>query len=57
MERTHGKATAGVPSEVAECGVGRAKLQLADPTRYSLADPAAPHSRIEKSGGTVGERN
>ena len=29
MERTHGKATAGGPSEVADCGVGRAKLQLA----------------------------
>ena len=29
MERTLGKATAGGPSEVADCGVGRAKLQLA----------------------------
>ena len=28
-ERTHSKAAAGRPSEVADCGVGRAKLQLA----------------------------
>ena len=30
-ERIHGKAVAGGPSEVADCGVGWAKLQLADP--------------------------
>ena len=29
MERTCIKAAAGGPSEVADCGVGRAKLQLA----------------------------
>ena len=29
MERTHGKATEVGPSEVADYGVGRAKLQLA----------------------------
>ena len=56
-ERTRGRAGAGGPSEAVDCGTGQARLQLADPTRYSLADPAAPHSRIEKSGGTVGERN
>ena len=28
-ERTHSKAVAGGPSEVADCGVGWAKLQLA----------------------------
>ena len=28
-ERTHGKAAAGGASEVANCGVGWAKLQLA----------------------------
>ena len=31
MERTCGKAVAGGPSEVADCGVGWTKLQLADP--------------------------
>ena len=29
MERTHGKAVAGGPSEVADCGAGWARLQLA----------------------------
>ena len=29
MERTHGKAEAGRPSEVVDCGVGWAKLQKA----------------------------
>ena len=28
MERTHGKAVAGGPSEVADCGAGWARLQL-----------------------------
>ena len=28
-ERTHGKAVAGGPSKVADCGAGWAKLQLA----------------------------
>ena len=28
-ERTHSKAAAGGPSEVADCGAGLAKLQLA----------------------------
>ena len=28
-ERTHGKAVASRPSEVADCGAGQAKLQLA----------------------------
>ena len=29
MERIRGKVVAGRPSEVADCGAGRAKLQLA----------------------------
>ena len=29
MEKTHGKAAAGGPSEVVDCGAGWAKLQLA----------------------------
>ena len=37
-ERTHSKAAAGGPSEVADCGAGRAKLQLA--LRQQLVDPA-----------------
>ena len=48
VERTGGKAAAGGPSEVADCGMGQARLQLADPTRWWLADPAAPHLRIDK---------
>ena len=48
-ERTRGKAVAGGPSEVADCGTGQARLQLADPT--------ASHSRIDKLGGTVGEQS
>ena len=57
VERTHRKAAAGGPHEVADCGMGQARLQLADPTRWWLADPMAPHSRIDKLGGMVGERN
>ena len=30
MERTRGKAAAGGPREVADCGAGWAELQLAD---------------------------
>ena len=56
-ERTHSKAAAGRPSEVADCGAGQARLQLADPTRWWLADPAAPHLNIDKPGGTAGKRN
>ena len=44
VERTPGKVVAGRPSEVADCGTGQARLQLADPTRWWLADPEAPHS-------------
>ena len=46
MERTHGKVGAGRPSEVADCGMGQARLQLADPT--------APRLRIDKLGGMGG---
>ena len=47
--RTRGKAAAGRPREVADCRTGQARLQLADPT--------APHSRIDKPGGMAGERS
>ena len=33
-ERTHNKAAAGRPSEVADCRAGQARLQLVDPTRW-----------------------
>ena len=33
-ERTRGKARAGRDSEVADCGMGQARVQLADPTRW-----------------------
>ena len=46
VERTHSKAAAGGPSEVADCGTGQARLQL--------ADHAAPHLRIDKPGGGGG---
>ena len=32
-----------------------ARWQLADPERWWLADPVAPHSRIDKPGGMAGE--
>ena len=48
-ETTLSKVAAGRPSEVAHCGAGWAKLQLADPT--------APHSHIDKPGGMVGEQS
>ena len=57
VERTHRKAAAGGPPEVADCGVGQARLQLADPTRWWLTDPAAPHSRGDRPGGTAEERS
>ena len=34
--------------EVADCGMGWARLQLEHPTGRWLADPAAPHLRIDK---------
>ena len=40
-----------------DCGTEQARLQLADPTRWWLADPAAPHSHIDKPGGTAGEQS
>ena len=57
MLRTHGKVTAGKASKVADYGKGQARLQLADPTRWWLADPAAPYSHVDKLGGTVGEQS
>ena len=36
-------------------GMRQARLQLEDPTRWWLAAPEAPHSRIDKLGGTAGE--
>ena len=56
-ERTHSKVAAGGPSEVADCGTGQDRLQLADPTRCGLADPVAPHSCIDKPRGMVGEQS
>ena len=55
VERPCGKVVAGRPSEVANCGMGQARLQLADPSRWWLADPVAPHSCIEQLGGKVGK--
>ena len=52
-ERTRGRAGAGGP-EAADCGMGQARLQIADPTRWWLADPAAPHSCLDKPGGMQG---
>ena len=57
VERTHDKAVAGRSSEVVDCGTGQSRLQLADHTRWWLADPAAPHSRTDKLEGTAGERS
>ena len=42
---------------MADCGTGQARLQLADPTRWWLADPAAPHLHIDKLGGMAGEQS
>ena len=56
-ERTLSKAAAGGLGEVVDCGVGQARLQLADPTRWWLVDSAPPHSRIDKLGGMAGEQN
>ena len=42
-----GKAAAGGPSEVVDCGTGQARLQL--------ADPMAPHSHIDKLERMAGE--
>ena len=50
-------AVAGGPREVADCGMGQARLQLAHLTRWWLADPVAPHLCIDTPGGTAGERS
>ena len=55
--RTHGKAAAGGPREVADCEMQQARLQLADPTRWWLVDPAAPDLHLDKPGRTAGEQN
>ena len=57
MERTRGKAAASGPSEVADCGMGQARLHLADPTRWWPTDPVAPHSPIDKLEATAGEQS
>ena len=54
-ERTRGNSVTGGLSEVVDSGTGQARLQLADPTRWWLADPAAPHSRIDKPRGLDSE--
>ena len=56
-ERTHSKAVAGRPRKVADCEMGQARLQLADPTRWWLEDPAASHSHIDKPGGMAGDQS
>ena len=56
-ERTHGKTVADGSSEEEDCGARQARLQLADPTRWWLADPVGPHSSIDKLGGTAREQN
>ena len=50
------KVEAGGPSKVADCGRGHARLQLADPTRWWLAEPMAPHSCIDKRRNGRGEK-
>ena len=57
VARTRNKVVAGRPSEEADCGMRQARLQLADPTRWWLADPVAPHSHADKPGGTTGEQS
>ena len=42
VEKTQGKVAAGGPSEVAHCGTAQARLKLADPTRWWMADSVAP---------------
>ena len=54
-DRTHSKAADGKTSEVVDCGAGQARLRLEDPTRWWLAAPMAPHSRIDKPGRMAGE--
>ena len=56
-ERTHGKTVADGSSEEEDCGARQARLQLADPTRWWLTDPGAPHLHMDKPGGVVGERS
>ena len=46
---TVGGLAAGEPSEMVDCGTGQAVQQL--------ADPAAPHSHLDKLGGTAGEQS
>ena len=55
VERTRSNTAAGGPSEVEDCGMGQARLQLVDPTRWRLADPVAPHPHIDKLGGMAHE--
>ena len=49
VERTRGKAAAGRRSEVADCGAGWAKLQLA--VRQQLVDPATDSATQSSSVG------
>ena len=56
VERTQGRAAASGPCEETDCGTGQARLQLADPTRWWLADPVASHLCIDKRGGSDPER-
>ena len=49
-ERTRGKVAAGGPSEVADCGAGRAKLQLA-----GEAAAGGPSDRPTTQGSSAGK--
>ena len=40
---------------MADYGTGQARLKLADPTKWWLADPAAPHSCTDKLRGPDSE--
>ena len=49
-ERTHGKVVAGGPSEMADCGAGWAKLQLA--VKQQLEDPVIDPTTQSSSAAT-----
>ena len=48
-EKSHGKAAAGGPSKVVDCGVGRPRLQLA--TKQQLVDPVTDCATQSSSPG------
>ena len=50
VEKSHSKVAAGGPSEVVDCGVGWAQLQLASETATG-----GPHDRLHNPGLQRGE--